>query len=43
MEYCFVSKRLWEKEEQMMEIFMDQNLTLEQQKEAIKKLADDSN
>ncbi|MDO8459956.1 MAG: hypothetical protein Q7S74_02515 [Nanoarchaeota archaeon] len=41
LKYYFVSKRLWEKQEQMEEIFMDQNLSPEQQQEAVKKLIND--
>lgn len=38
LKYHFVTKRLWVKQEQMEKIFMDQNLSPEQQKEAVKKL-----
>lgn len=41
LKYYFVTKRLWEKQEQLEKIFMDKNLSPEQQKEVAKKLMTD--
>lgn len=41
LEYNFVAKRLWVKQEQLEEIMMDKNLSPKQQKEAVKKLMAD--
>ncbi|MCX5749036.1 MAG: hypothetical protein NTZ10_02150 [Candidatus Saganbacteria bacterium] len=41
LKYYFISRRLWEKQEQMGKILMDQNLSPEQQQEAVRKLMDD--
>ena len=38
LKYHFISKRLWEKQEQLEKIFMDQSLSPEQQKEVAKRL-----
>lgn len=40
LKYHFIKKRLWEKQEEIETILMDQNLSQEQQAEAIKKLSE---